>query len=137
MEMIPFKQTGTYVLKSLDEVQQLLDDQLNILIMMKASPYIKAVSNKANALEAKIVLIQDTLEGWIKCQRGWMYLEPIFISEDIKKKMPKERERFETIDRNWRACMEQFQKEPLIWDGIDSDKFKNEFDQSNRVLDQI
>lgn len=64
-------------------------------------------------------------------------MEPIFISEDIKKKMPKEREKFETIDRNWRAAMEQFYKEPLIWDGIDSDKLKHEFDHSNRVLDQI
>lgn len=46
--MIPFKTSGTFVLKSLEEVQQLLDDQLNILMMMKASPYIKAVINKAN-----------------------------------------------------------------------------------------
>ena len=104
---------------------------------MKASPYIKAVLNKANQLEAKIVLIQDTLEGWIKCQRGWMYLEPIFSSDDIKKKMPKEREKFETIDKNWRAAMDQYFKEPMIWEGIDSDKLKNEFDQSNRILDQI
>lgn len=95
---------------------------------MKASPYIKAVLNKANTLEGKIVLIQDTLEGWIKCQRGWMYLEPIFSSDDIKKKMPKEREKFEIVDKNWRAAMEQYSKEPYIWDGIDSDKLKNEFD---------
>jgi dynein heavy chain len=75
-------------------------------MMMKASPYIKAVLNKANTLEAKIVLIQDTLEGWIKCQRGWMYLEPIFSSDDIKKKMPREREKFDVIDKNWRMAME-------------------------------
>jgi dynein heavy chain len=35
-----------------------------------------------------------------------MYLEPIFGSDDIKKKMPKEREKFESIDKSWRACME-------------------------------
>jgi dynein heavy chain len=35
-----------------------------------------------------------------------MYLEPIFSSDDIKKKMPKEREKFEIVDRNWRAAME-------------------------------
>ena len=73
---------------------------------MRASPYIKAVLNKANQLESKIVIIQDTLEGWIKCQRGWMYLEPIFSSDDIKKKMPAETNKFNTIDKNWRTCME-------------------------------
>ena len=66
-----------------------------------------------------------------------MYLEPIFSSDDIKKKMPREREKFDMIDKNWRAAMEQFSKEPLIWDGIDTDKLKNEFDSSNRILDQI
>jgi hypothetical protein len=29
---------------------------------MKASPYIKGVINKANTIEQKIILIQDTLE---------------------------------------------------------------------------
>ena len=57
-------------------------------MMIKASPYIRGVVTRANQIEIKIVLIQDTLEGWIKCQRGWMYLEPIFSSDDIKKKMP-------------------------------------------------
>lgn len=33
--------------------------------------------------------------------------------------------------------MEVFQKEPSIWEGIDNDKYKNEFDYNNRVLDQI
>ena len=56
----------TYVLKSIDELQQLLDDQLNALLIMKASPYIKGVINKANQIEQKIILIQDTLEQWIK-----------------------------------------------------------------------
>lgn len=32
----------------MDEVQQLLDEQLNILMMMKVSPYIKGVISKAN-----------------------------------------------------------------------------------------
>lgn len=48
--------------------------------MMKSSPYIKPIINRLNMAEARIVLIQDTLENWIKCQRGWMYLEPIFSS---------------------------------------------------------
>ena len=33
--------------------------------------------------------------------------------------------------------MDQYFKEPGIWDGIDTDKLKNEFEYNNRVLDQI
>ncbi|CAK93776.1 unnamed protein product (macronuclear) [Paramecium tetraurelia] len=66
VEMIPYKKTGTFVLKSLEEVVQCFDDQFNILLMLKAQPQIKAVLHKAQALEYKIVLIQDTLDGWTK-----------------------------------------------------------------------
>lgn len=106
-------------------------------MMLKAQPQIKAVLHKAQALEAKIVLIQDSLENWIKCQRGWMYLEPIFSSDDIKKKMATEKMKFEKVDAHWKQVMDQFSKEPNLWDGIDSDKLKNEFEQDNKSLDQI
>jgi len=28
-------------------------------------------------------LVSETLEAWLQCQRAWMYLQPIFDSEDI------------------------------------------------------
>lgn len=45
-----YKNTGTYVLKGIDEVQQSLDDQLNILLMCKANPAIKPILTKAQAI---------------------------------------------------------------------------------------
>ena len=66
---------------------------------MKASPFIKPNLKKANDLELKLMLVQETLDGWLRCQRGWKYLEPIFSSDDIKKKMPTEHRKFEIIDR--------------------------------------
>lgn len=82
-----YPKANTYILEGVDESQQILDDNLNALLMMKSSPYIKPIINRLNMAEARIVLIQDTLENWIKTQRGWMYLEPIFSSEDIQQKM--------------------------------------------------
>ena len=68
------------------------------------------------------------MEGWIKCQRSWMYLEPIFASDDIKKKMALEHQKFVAIDKNFRGIMEHFNKDPHLWDNIDSDKMKNDFE---------
>ncbi len=48
---------STYILFKLDEIQLNLDDQSNILGMMKSNPFIKAVQNKANSLENKLLLI--------------------------------------------------------------------------------
>jgi dynein heavy chain len=35
-----------------------------------------------------------------------MYLEPILASDDIKKKLPAEKQKFDMIDKNWRIIME-------------------------------
>jgi dynein heavy chain len=48
----------------------------------------------------------------MKCQRSWMYLEPIFASDDIIKKMPIEHKKFENVDRFFRANMQIFNKDP-------------------------
>ncbi len=65
-----------------------------------------------------------------------MYLEPIFTSDDIKKKMPEETKKFNAIDQHWKVTVAVWEKEPNLWDNID-DKLKNEFETNNKLLDQI
>jgi len=55
----------------------------------------------------------------------------------MKKKMPLEHKKFEAVDRNFKATLEIFYKEPAIWENIDNDKMKQEFEQSNKSLDII
>jgi dynein heavy chain len=55
-----------------------------------------------------------------------MYLEPIFASDDIKKKMPEEKKMFDKVDEFWRESMKFFTKENIIWDAIDNDKIKSD-----------
>jgi len=64
-----------------------------------------------------------------------MYLEPIFSSDDIKKKLASEKAKFDLVDRNWRMLIEMFHKEPYLWDAIDSEKIKSEFGHCNLLLD--
>jgi len=41
------------------------------------------------------------------------------------------------IDKNWRIIMDTFDKEPSLWDGIDSERYRNEFDGYNKTLEAI
>jgi len=96
--------------------------------MIKASPYAKGnIEKTVKTLEQKMNWIQDTLDYWMKVQRGWMYLEPIFASDDIKKDLPEEKRKFDSIDSNWRQIMQKFYNEPNLWENIDSEKYKTDF----------
>lgn len=48
------------------------------------------------------------------CQGKWLYLEPIFSSEEIMKQIPKEGSAFRQMDATWRNIMAAVHLQPLI-----------------------
>ena len=51
------------------------------------SRYVKRLLSKAEYVKARLDLLQETIEEWIICQRNWIYLENIFASSDIRKRL--------------------------------------------------
>eukprot|EP00882_Tetradesmus_deserticola_P015506 GHRQ01016523.1.p1 GENE.GHRQ01016523.1~~GHRQ01016523.1.p1 ORF type:complete len:190 (-),score=31.59 GHRQ01016523.1:231-800(-) len=58
--------------------------------------------------------VSEVLEQWIALQRTWMYLEPIFGSEDIMQQLPLEGKRFATVDRSWRKTLDAAKRTPGV-----------------------
>ena len=56
--------------------------------------------------------MQDVLDEWLLCQRQWLYLEPIFSSEDINRQLPVESKRYQTMERLWRKIMKNAKETP-------------------------
>lgn len=54
------------------------------------------------------------MEEWAVCQRSWLYLEPIFSSDDIMQQLPVEGKRYQTMDRIWRKTMNNAHQDPKV-----------------------
>ena len=104
--------TGTYVLGGIDEIQLLLDDQIVKVQAMNASPFVKPFLERSSKWEKSLITLQDMLDNWLKCQSTWLYLEPIFSSDDIVKQMPEEGEKFRSVDAMWRHMQQETHDNP-------------------------
>lgn len=55
------------------------------------------------------------MEEWAVCQKSWLYLEPIFSSDDIMRQLPVEGKRYQTMDRIWRKIMQGAKQDSKVW----------------------
>lgn len=93
-----FRDSDAFILAGLDDVQSLLDDHILKSQSMRGSPFIAALGKRATDWEEKLINMQDIMDIWLKVQSTWMYLEPIFNSEDIMRQMPIEGRNFKAVN---------------------------------------
>ncbi len=54
-DVLPYKETGTYVVKAVDDIMTMLDDQIVKSQTMMGSPFIKPIAEKCKSWERKLV----------------------------------------------------------------------------------
>lgn len=99
----------TFILdgEAIDVIQTLLDDHIIKTQTMKGSPYARHILAETLQWEQDLMNTQDYLDAWLKVQSKWLYLEPVFSSEDIQNQMKNEGRWFKEINQEWRHLMNE------------------------------
>lgn len=79
---------------------------------MKGSPFAKFMLDEVLEWEKTLMDTTENLEMWLKVQQVWMYLEPVFSSEDIMNQMPVEGRNFKEVNISWHNLMNQINANP-------------------------
>lgn len=135
--MVPYKDTGTSIIGGTDDIQALLDDQIVKCQAMNISPFVKPFQERSVKHEATLQTLQDMLDAWLQCQATWLYLEPIFSSDDIVKQMPEEGEKFGAVDTTWRDIMARTAAAPAVLALARVPSTLTRLREANALLDEI
>uniref|UniRef100_H0V315 Dynein axonemal heavy chain 2 n=1 Tax=Cavia porcellus TaxID=10141 RepID=H0V315_CAVPO len=111
LDIVPYKDKGHHRLRGTEEIFQVLEDNQVALSTMKASRFVKAFEKDVDHWERCLSLILEVIETVLTVQRQWMYLENIFLGEDIRKQLPSESALFDQVNNNWKSIMDRMSKD--------------------------
>ncbi|XP_008068583.1 dynein heavy chain 17, axonemal [Carlito syrichta] len=111
----PHPRTGTMMLKSNEVLVETLEDNQVQLQNLMMSKYLAHFLKEVTAWQQKLSMADSVISIWFEVQRTWSHLESIFIgSEDIRAQLPEDSKRFDDIDLEFKALMEDAVKTPNV-----------------------
>jgi dynein heavy chain len=113
LTLLPYRDTGTFLLRGVDALQALLDEHTQTTQAVSFSAFKKPFAERIDAWAATLSTASEVLDEWLRLQRAFLYLQPIFASEDIQRQLPVEYKRFASADKTWRSTMAAAKGPPL------------------------
>ncbi|EDV22455.1 uncharacterized protein TRIADDRAFT_50643 [Trichoplax adhaerens] len=130
-----------YIIGSVDEILQMLDDNAMTLQSMSASRFIGPFRDSVQEWEKKLSHISEVVDVWMLVQRKWIYLESIFIGGDIRMQLPEEAKRFDLIDKSFKKIMSETAKRSNVLEAChienrlqELEKYSNELEKCQKSL---
>jgi MoxR-like ATPase len=132
-----FRDTQQFILAGVDDIMSIIDDQLVTTQTLLTSPYIAPVKKRATERLAFLRHCHETLDAWVECQRGWLYLQPIFTGTSIQQKLHKEAHDWNTVDKMWTAILGLTHQHPDFVGVMHRDHLHEDLVYANKLLESI
>ena len=138
LSLMPYpKSPDVAIIKGVDVIQALLDDQLVKTQNLLTSPYIVNILEDTRRFESMLLDATNLLEVWMNVQRSWRYLEPIFGSKDIMRQMPEQGRVFRVVDKVWRELMRGVAAEPSLVENLADSKLLSTLQNAAQRLETV
>ena len=131
------EQKDVYILGGVEEIITNLDDSLVTISTIMGSRFVAGIKEEVEGWRKRLVLFQETLDEWLTCQRGWMYLETIFSAPDIQRQLPVESKKFFAVDTFWKHLLIKTNDEPNAIKACTVNGLRDKFKDHNESLDRI
>ncbi|PNF33091.1 Dynein heavy chain 10, axonemal [Cryptotermes secundus] len=103
-----------FILGPVDDIVLTLDDNFMSLQRMAASQFVGPFLTVVQKWEKTLSLISEVMDEWLSVQRKWLYMEGIFVGEDVRQELPEEARKFDGIDMEFRKMMCETAEEPNV-----------------------
>ena len=126
-----YKDTKILDTAGLEEIVENVDLHSMDLMTMNASKDSEEFKPQLLKWQKTLKTIDQVLTLWVKVQKQWTRLEPIFLaSEDIRAQLPEDTKRFEKVDAEWKGLMADASDDPGVVNATNTegrDKILEEF----------
>jgi len=111
------------VIQRPDDILATLEENMAALQGMQGQgKYVEHFITEVNKWQRLLNQAETVLYDWLEVQSKWSSLEAIFMgSKDIRVQLPEDSERFDEIDRDWRALMANAKNTPNVIEACSTD----------------
>lgn len=129
------KRTNCKLLKASEELIETLEENQVQLQNLITSKYIAHFLEEVSSWQCKLGLADQVITLWLEVQRSWMHLESIFMSsEDIRKQLPNDSERFDNIDKDFKELMNEMAEVPNVIQSTNRDGLLDRLNELQKNL---
>jgi dynein heavy chain len=108
-EVLSWKNTDILIFAGVafEDLQMTIDESVLRIQTIRSDPGVKFIEENAAQWEEMLIFLQEACEIWVKVQQAYVYLVPVFNSEDIRTHMANEAGEFKKIQNLWEELMTQ------------------------------
>ncbi|KAL6263152.1 hypothetical protein P5V15_005953 [Pogonomyrmex californicus] len=127
--------TGATLIRASEELIETLEENQVQLQNLITSKFIAHFLEEVSSWQKKLSIADQVTTIWFEVQRTWMHLESIFMSsEDIRRQLPVDAERFDRIDKEFKEMTEEMAKTPNVIEATNKDGLVSALDVLQKEL---